>query len=213
MDARAPAGNVWRVSLAGQKRFNTLLDLADEADKRNYSAFANYCRLREEGARAEAFKQLEKFVAHLEKQPFPARRAFSGWLLGFSFFNPQVIEACPVLLRANIVAPAIEEWIRSEPDNPQALRWSTDERAVLIAVRLAPHDEIAVGRFATMKLARIQYAAHEEPGSYPADALKQDLLDLEAVLALIDASRAEALADLRDEALELKAALQQQLKA
>lgn len=189
-----------------------MLDLAEEADKRDYGAFANYCRLRDEGARAQAFKELEKFVADMEKQPFTARRSFAGWILGFSFFNPQIIEACPVLLRANIVAPAIEEWIRMEPDNPQALRWSQDERAVLVAVRLAPHDEIAVGRFATMKLARIQFAAHEEPGVYPADALKQDLLDLEAVLALLEASPADALADLREEALELKAALHTQLK-
>lgn len=201
------------MSVLRKNRFKTLSDLADEADERRYGAFAKYCRLRDEGERVPAFKELEKFVAHMEKQSFPIRRAFTGWLLGFAFFNPEVIEACPVLVRANIIAPAIEEWIRTEPDNPQALRWSNDERAVLIAVRLAPHDEIAVGRFATIKLARIQYSAHEEPGTYPADALKQDLLDLEAVIALIEASRADALKDLREEALELKAALQMQLKS
>lgn len=200
------------MSLLREKRFKNLLDLADEAEARGYELFAEYCRLRDDGQRAKAFAALEKFVAGMKKQPFTARRGFAGWLFAFSFYNPEVIEACPVLLRAKIVAPAIEEWIRTEPDNPQALRWSNDERAVLIAVRLAPHDEIALGRFATIKLARIQYAAHEEPGAYPADALKQDLLDLEAVIALLEASGSDALADLREEALELKAALHIHLK-
>lgn len=190
-----------------------MLDLADEAETRGFELFAKYCRLREEGLRAEAFAELERFVADLEKEPFAARRGFAGWLCAFCFYNPEVIEACPVLVRANIVAPTIEEWIRTEPDNPLALRWSQDERAVLVAVRLAPHDEIAVGRFATIKLARIQYMAHEEPGTYPADALKQDLLDLEAVVTLLEASGADALADLREEATELKAALLLHLKS
>ena len=187
-----------------EKRFKTLLDLALEAEKRGHRAFAQYCRLRDEGLRPQAFVELERFVAQMEKEPFPARRAFAGWLFAFAFYNPQVLEACPVLLRAKIVAPAIDEWIRTEPENPQALRWSQDERAVLVAVRLAPHDEIAVGRFATIVLARIEYAAHELPEAYLGEEPKQDLLDLEAVLALIEACNGEALEELREEALDLK---------
>ena len=175
-----------------------------EAEKRGHRAFAQYCRLRDEGLRPQAFAELERFVAQMEKEPFAARRAFAGWLFAFCFYNPQVLEACPVLLRAKIVAPAIDEWIRTEPENPQALRWSQDERAVLVAVRLAPHDEIAVGRFATMTLARIEYSAHELPGAYLGEEPEQDLLDLEAVIALLEACEGQALDELKEEALDLK---------
>ena len=181
-----------------------MLDLALDAEKRGHVLFGRYCRLRDEGLRVEAFKELEGFVAEMERESFAARRAFAGWLLGFCFYNPHVLEACPVLLRAKIVAPAVDEWIRTEPENPQALRWSQDERAVLVAVRLAPHDEIAVGRFATMTLARIEYAAHELPQRYNGDEPQQDLLDLEAVIALLESCQCEALEELREEAVELK---------
>ena len=143
-------------------------------------------------------------MAEMEKQPFAVRRAFAGWLFAFCFYNPTVLEACPVLLRAKIVAPAIDEWIRTEPENPQALRWSQDERAVLVAVRLAPHDEIAVGRFATIVLARIEYSAHELPEAYLGEEPQQDLMDLEAAIALLEACDGDALEELREEAVELK---------
>lgn len=200
------------MSLLREKRFKTLLDLADEAQERGYAGFDEYCRLREEGLRAEAFVKLETFVDRMAKQPFATRRAFAGWLMAFCFYNPQVLEACPVLVRAEIVAPTVEEWIRTEPENPQALRWSRDERAVLVAVRAAPHDEVAVGRFAAMRLARVEFSAHAAEGE-EADSIRQDLLDLEAVIALMEASRAAVLKELLEEAREVKASLQERVRA
>jgi hypothetical protein len=200
------------VSLTEERRFKTLLDLADEAEPRNHGLFAEYCRLREKGLREEAFANLESFVSEMEKQPFATRRAFTGWLFGFCFYNPQVLEACPVLLRAKIVAPAIDEWIRTEPENPQALRWSQDERAVLVAVRLAPHDPIAVGRFAALTLARIEYTIHGSGGAELGNALKEELAELEAVIALLDANRAPVLEELKEQALELKRTVRQRLQ-
>jgi hypothetical protein len=201
------------VSLTEDRRFKTLLDLADEAEKRKHGLFAKYCRLREEGRRDEAFANLEGFVSDMEKQPFAVRRAFAGWLLGFCFYNPHVLEACPVLLRAKIVGPAIDEWIRTEPENPQALRWSQDERAVLVAVRAAPHDQIAVGRFAAMTVARIEYSMHRPAGALPGNAPKEELAELEAVIALLEANPAPVLEDLKEEALELKETLRMRLGA
>jgi hypothetical protein len=54
-------------------------------------------------------------------------------------------------------------------------------------------------------LARIEYAAHELPDAYLGEEPKQDLLDLEAVIALVEACGGEALEELREEAVELKA--------
>ena len=201
------------MSLTEERRFKTLLDLADDAEKRGYALFAEYCRLREKGLRGEAFASLENFVADMETKPFATRRAFAGWLFGFCFYNPHLLEACPVLLRAKIVAPAIDEWIRTEPENPQALRWSQDERAVLVAVRLAPHDQIAVGRFASMTMARLEYSMHGSVGEKPRNAPKEELAELEAVIALLEANPAAVLEELKEEALELKDTLRQRLRA
>ncbi|MGZ4989076.1 MAG: hypothetical protein ACXWBP_13600 [Limisphaerales bacterium] len=187
--------------------------MADDAEKRGYGMFAEYCRSREKGRREEAFAHLESFVAEMEKKPFATRRAFAGWLFGFCFYNPHLLEACPVLLRAKIVAPAIDEWIRTEPENPQALRWSQDERAVLVAVRLAPHDQIAVGRFASMTLARIEYSMHGSAGAQPGHPHKEELAELEAVIALLEANPVAVLEELKEEASELKNTLRQRLRS
>lgn len=184
----------------------TLLDLAGEAEARGYTHFAEYCRLREQGLREKAFGKLEEFIPGAKQQPPGWRRDFSDWLLSFCFYS-MLFEACPSPLKRDLIAPTIEEWAAQEPSNAKALRWHPDLRAVLIAARSTPPDEIAVGLYANRVLNHVDYSCHElRAGSaYLGESMEQDLADIQVVIDLLNTvPNARFFHPLREEALGLK---------
>lgn len=195
-----------------QENFEGLSDLAKQAEGRGYANFAEYCRLREKGLREAALESIGRFVAELKGRNALQRRELADWLLTFCFENPQVYEACPMPLKMEVIAPTIEEWIQAEPDNMKALRWSLDERALLVAARSVPREEIAVGRYATVVIQRVDYATHHLPSEYSGQSLDRDLADVQTVIDLLHTvSQAEFFHTLREEALRLKMEIQKHL--
>jgi hypothetical protein len=181
-----------------------LTHLADEAAQRGYAQYAEFCRLREKSLRRESQEKLVAFIAWMQSQPAECQRAFADWILTFSFQNPSVIDALPTVLRRDLVAPIISAWTRDEPDKPQALRWSDDERALLVAARVHPPDEIAIGRYAASVINRIDFATHD-PDLYLSNEASSDMAALQTVLDLLNrVHNADFFESNREEALLLK---------
>src|SRR4051812_17376250 len=141
-----------------QKNFEGLAGLARQAKERGYEGYGEYCVLREKGLRKNAFEALTSFINGAKIQSPDWRREFVEWISLFCFHNPSVYDACPAPLKKELIAPTIKEWTLAEPNNPKALRWSTDERTLMVAARVVPRDDVAVGRFATAVLTRVDYA-------------------------------------------------------
>lgn len=195
-----------------QENLEGLPQLASQADERGYARFAEYCRLREQGVRRDAAAALSEFIVEMRAQPVVKRREFADWVLTYSFHNPRVYNACPTALKQEIIEPAIDEWTRSEPENPKALRWHPDERAMLVAARAVPRDDIAVGRYAMTVLARVDFHTHELPNGYSGETLKGDLADVQTVIDLLHTvADSSFFHPLREEALSLKMLIQKHL--
>jgi hypothetical protein len=188
-----------------QENFEGLSYLANQAEERGYPEFAEYCRLRDKGLRQEASERIGLFVSEMRARPAAERRLLADWLLTFCFENPQVYDACPMPLKQAVIAPTIDEWVKAEPENMKALRWSPDERALLVAARAVPREEIAVGRYAMVVIQRIDFSTHELPNGYLGTSLSRDIADVQTVIDLLHTiSGAEFFHTLREEALRLK---------
>jgi hypothetical protein len=186
--------------------------LAQQAEERGYARYAEYCRLREEGLRTHAFQSLAQFIAEAQAQPAAWRREFVDWLLTFCFEHSRPLYACPTPLKRELISPTIREWTAAEPGNPTALRWSDDERAMLVAARTIPRDEIAVGRYAVWILNGVDYDTHELPSDFLGKSAHEDLSDVQTVIDLLHTvSGASFFHPLREEALLLKMKLQKHL--
>jgi hypothetical protein len=196
-----------------QENFEGLSYLANQAEGRGYGIFAEYCRLRERGLRQEASETIGRFVSEMKGRPAAERRQLADWLLTFCFENPQVYEACPMLLKQAVIAPTIDEWVNAEPENMKALRWSPDERALMVAARAAPREEIAVGRYAMVVIQRVDYALHKLPDGAGGESLQRDLADVQTAIDLLHTvSQAEFFHTLREEALRLKMEIGKRLR-
>jgi hypothetical protein len=195
-----------------QENFEGLSELANQAEERGYNDFAEYCRLREKGSREDALRAIGQFVSEMRSRSGRERQELADWLLTFCFENPQVYDACPMPLKQAVIAPAIDEWIKAEPENMKALRWSPDERALMVAARAVPREEIAVGRFAMVVIQRVDYATHELPSGYLGISLQRDLADVQTAIDLLHTvSEAEFFHTLREEGLRLKMRIQKYL--
>ena len=195
-----------------QENSQGLTELALQADQRGHKYFAEYCRKREQGLRENAFEALGHFISEMRAAPIVAQREFVDWLLTFCFYNVNVYDANPDPLKKEIVAPTIAEWVNAEPANTRALRWSFDERAMLVAARQIPPDQIAIGRYAMAVLSRLDFNTHELPHGYLGQSLRDDLADAENVVALLHrVPTAEFYNALHEEALLLKLTIRNQL--
>jgi hypothetical protein len=195
-----------------QENSEALTNLATEAERLGYNEYAEFCRLRKKGLRGESSEKLSSFVQTMKERAAEEQRGFVDWILTYSFHNSEVIEALPALLKRELIGPVIAGWTAVEPENPKALRWHEDERALLVAARAQPPDEIAIGRYATVILARIDYATHE-PDIYRGESAKSDVGDLQTTLDLLNTiPTADFFEMLREEALLLKLELQKQIE-
>jgi hypothetical protein len=193
------------------RREDPLCKLADEADKHGYKGYADYCRLRFKKNRTEALEKLSKFIDEIKAESPKRQRAFADWILTFCFHNPEVIDACPLPLRRDLLAPIVASWTEAEPDNPKALRWNKDERALLVAARALPPDEIAIGRYAMAIINRVDFA--HDASEYSSDEAKSDLAEIQGVLQLLyNIPQAPFFQTIREDALILKVQLQKAAK-
>src|SRR5688500_18342607 len=130
-----------------------LSELAEKADQLGYGLYAEKCRIREKERRPDTLKKLEAFVETISSAPVATQSQFADWILTFCFEHPEELNACPPALK-KFVAGVTEAWVRMEPENPKALRWSADQRALMVAARSLPPDPIAIGRYAMMVINR-----------------------------------------------------------
>ena len=107
-----------------QDNFEGLEDIArslrDSADVKDFS---DYCRLRAEGLRKQAFGALTRFLSQALNWEFEKRRNFVDWLLTFQYNNPQIHQLIPQPLMKKLVEPTLIEWTQYQLDSPIPHRW------------------------------------------------------------------------------------------
>jgi len=86
-----------------RENYETLLRVADAAAERGLAGYADDCRLRERGLRAEAFAVLRGFIAGAVEWPLERRAEVTDWLLGLELHHSQAFDLVPHPLRAGLV--------------------------------------------------------------------------------------------------------------
>ncbi len=144
-----------------------------------WSAYAAYCRAREQGLRKEAFRHLTTFLAQA-----------AGWTLeqqiefvSFLFPYVETVEAAdygpfPQPLSKQLVKPALLAWCNRELRDARPFRWYgryyRDRAYLLRALELNPGDDEARETLLGWWVYSLYYAVHHIPDGYignPADEL------------------------------------------
>jgi hypothetical protein len=145
--------------------------------------YGEYCRLRQQGLRKQAFVQLTGFLEATETWSFEERRAFVQWLC-------ERMEAIPLAdygpfpqpLRQRLFVPTFNEWVAKEPANADVLslmaRYTGDFDSYRKAAEVDPHNQRARCALAEASIYEIRYSTHHLPEYFIGD--EQDLLSAAA---------------------------------
>lgn len=147
--------------------FRGLREIADALSERaELHEFVQYCRLREQGLRKEAFLHLEAFLQDARQWSFPRRRDFADSLMHLRLNHSRAYDLLPHPLRKGLVEPTLQEWIGVEPNNPVPHRWLGTLESLREAVRLDPREQIARRQLISMIAGFVHYGVHELPWYY-----------------------------------------------
>lgn len=160
---------------------------AQLADCEALTPYLDYLTLRSQGLRPQSLERLSHFLSQAINWPFPQRRDFTDRVLHLEHANPDLRNLIPQPLRAQLINPTLDEWIRESPQSAAPWRWrGSDDRNnwrgsyddLRKALQLDPNEQIARERLITQLLQPLNFAVHELPAGY--------LGDIEYDLAAID---------------------------
>jgi hypothetical protein len=164
--------------------FQTLRDIALEArSAQKWPDYVTFCEEYERGLRAAAFSALDRFVANLERAPFPERREFVDWLLRRTDGRDGLGMVMPHPLYRRIVEPTLIQWTEIDPGCADPYQWLGGYENLKHALKLNPNDHIARRKLISRILQRVSFATHELPAGYLGSPL-EDLVALDEAEAL-----------------------------
>jgi hypothetical protein len=178
-----------------------LVAIAEQAGRQpRWSAFAEFCRLRGQGVRGEAFKRLDAFVDEAAAWDFRARLDFVEWVLDESrqFTDPASLLAHPAKTR--LIVPTVREWLEQSLDDAQPHLWlgllRCDDPSLHLerALELDPSCDLARTTLTQWILADVDYNQHELPAFYIHDP-RDDLSALDQAARLVDGAAVGPWAD------------------
>jgi hypothetical protein len=145
--------------------FEGLEDIARSLrDSTDVKDFSDYCRLRAEGLRKQAFGALTRFLFQALNWEFEERRNFVDWLLTVQYNNPRVHQLIPQPLKEKLVEPTLIEWTQYQPESPIPHRWRGvyfgEFEELERALALDATDLVARSVAASRLLSDVEYATH-----------------------------------------------------
>jgi len=146
--------------------------------------YADFCLEYECGLRKQAFLILERFISHMEREPFIERRCFVSWLMKTAEGQKGSHMLIPRPLAVRIVEPTLLEWAEVEPSSSEPHRWIGGLEHLEKAIELNPTDHIALKKLIIVLLSAVDYAAHELPYGY-LGSVSEDLAALSKAEALL----------------------------
>ncbi len=144
-----------------------------EAASKNpgWTAYSQYCLLREKGLRKEAFQQLNTFLATAIKWSLDQKIAFVKFL--FPFFETMKyadLDTFPHPLSEKMVKPTLVAWCDVEQTDSSPFRWYgkyyKSEPHLLRALDLNPADDRARQTLLNEWIDRLYFAVHHLPDFY-----------------------------------------------
>jgi hypothetical protein len=166
--------------------FETLRTAAADASRESadWGDYATFCLEYEKGLRQDAFGSLERFIAHIEREPFAERRHFVGWLMKMAHGRLGNHMLVPYPIKGRVVEPTLLEWAEVEPLSSEPLRWIGGVENLERAVALDPADQIAIKELIIVLLSQLDYSTHELPYGY-LGLIPEDLSKLDRIEALL----------------------------
>ncbi|MFN5027788.1 MAG: hypothetical protein ACK5D9_01440 [Burkholderiales bacterium] len=145
--------------------FVGLLELARELETAlSLRALAEYCVLREKGLRAQALARLDGFLSEATLWEVDMRRSNVLTILQASARISTAHQFMTHALRTQLVYPTLEQWITSEPDAVEPVRWlgllRSDPDALRRALQLEPSDVPVRRRLINFALGAADHATH-----------------------------------------------------
>ena len=151
------------------------LAVAKEADRvPSWKTYAQYCRLREQGLRKQAFASLDLFIAEAMQWDFDSLKAFVLWLCG----KMESVEHAdygpfPAPLRSKLFLPFFTEWLRQNPGNDEAYalraRYLGEPAFYCQALEINPCNQRARYALAVACIRDIWHATHHLPHYFIGD--------------------------------------------
>jgi hypothetical protein len=142
-----------------------LLTVAAEiGDYEDLRGLAAYYRLRESGLRKRALAALDEFLAGTASWTETQRRAAADRIMAVSNRHP-LPHVLPNPLLETIVVPALEQWMRDEPEAGAPRRWvgilRRDRTMLEDVLARDPDDHIARMALIEQMLSDVGHAAHQ----------------------------------------------------
>jgi hypothetical protein len=126
--------------------------------------FSDYCRLRAEGLRKQAFEALTRFLFQALNWEFEKRRDFIDWLLTAQYNNPKIHQLIPHPLMEKLVEPTLNRWMQCQPESPIPHRWRgvyfREFKELERALALDATDLVARSVAASRLLKDVEYDTH-----------------------------------------------------
>jgi hypothetical protein len=145
--------------------------------------YGEYCRLRQQGLRKEAFARLNEFLEATQSWRFEERKAFVQWLcdrmesIPLADYGP-----FPQPLRQQLFVSTFSEWAAREPENAEVqslkARYTGDFECYRIAIGIDPENQRARCALADACIYDIWYSTHHLPDYFIGD--ERDLLSAAA---------------------------------
>lgn len=151
-----------------QQNFEGLTAVADSiADQPQWSLFAQYCRLREQGLRPQSLQSIAQLIAEAAGWDDNGRRRFADWIYSTSLRNPEVHQLIPTPLNQQLLVPTLKQWATSEPSNAIPECWlgfaTGNHQHFAHALAIDPTDDISRYRLVGRDLADVDYQCHHLP--------------------------------------------------
>ena len=151
-----------------QQNFEGLIAVADSiADQQQWTLFAQYCRLREQGLRPQALQAITELIAEASGWDYTARNRFADWIYSTSLRNPDVHQLIPTPLNIQLLIPTLQQWATSEPSNAIPERWlgfaTGDHEHFSNALALDATDDLSRYRLVARDLGDVDHQCHHLP--------------------------------------------------
>jgi len=151
-----------------QQNFEGLNAVADSiADQLQWSLFAQYCRLREQGLRPQSLQSIAQLIAEAASWDENGRRRFADWIYSTSLRNPEVHQLIPTPLNRQLLIPTLNQWAASETSNAIPERWlgfaTADHQHFSNALAIDSTDDVSRYRLVSRDLTDVDYQCHHRP--------------------------------------------------
>ncbi|MEC1437288.1 hypothetical protein P9D57_00690 [Bacillus sonorensis] len=148
---------------------NVLTNILKNDRSDEYPLFKKFCSLKEKGLRKESFKELSSFIDEAKTWDDNAQQNFACWLFGLFEISDDIHHILVYPLVKELLKPLLEEWMKSNPEDPRPYRWcgvffNTEKRVDYLnnALRLggSSNEQLSLLTLIDINLNALWYSFH-----------------------------------------------------